>query len=72
MTVHTKPGFGAIIAEDLKNGGYGSAEEYIERAIQLLHEEQLGPMENRDEIAALIVAYKSCAWSTAARTCAES
>lgn len=42
----------AIIAEDLKNGGYESAEEYIERAIQLLHEEQLGPIENRDEIEA--------------------
>jgi putative addiction module CopG family antidote len=54
MTVHIRPEFEAIIAEDLKSGGYESAEEYIERAIQLLHEEQVLPIENSEEIAALI------------------
>ena len=54
MTVHIKPELEAIIAEDLKRGGYGSAEEYIESAIQLLHEEELGPIEDCDELAAMI------------------
>lgn len=45
MTVHKKLEFDAIISEDLKNGGYESVGEYIERAIQLLHEERLGPIE---------------------------
>jgi Arc/MetJ-type ribon-helix-helix transcriptional regulator len=54
MTVHIRPELEAIIAEDLKSGICESAEEYVERAIQLLHEERLGPIENRDEIAAQI------------------
>jgi Arc/MetJ-type ribon-helix-helix transcriptional regulator len=67
MTVHIKPEFEAIIAEDLKNGGYKSAEEYVERAIQLLHEEQLGPIENRDEIASQIESCESTESSTRLR-----
>jgi Arc/MetJ-type ribon-helix-helix transcriptional regulator len=54
MTVHIKPELEAIITADLKDGGYESAEEYVENAIKLLHEGQLGPIENRDEIAAQI------------------
>jgi hypothetical protein len=52
MTVHIRPEFEAILLEDAKSCGYGSAEEYIDRAVQLLHEERFGPIENRDEIAA--------------------
>jgi predicted transcriptional regulator len=54
MPVHIKPELEAIIAEDLKSGIDAPAEEYIERAIQLLHEERLGPIENRDAIEAQI------------------
>jgi Arc/MetJ-type ribon-helix-helix transcriptional regulator len=54
MTVHIKPELEAIVMADLKDGGFESAEEYIENAIQMLHEERLGPIENRDEIAAQI------------------
>lgn len=54
MTVHIRPELEAIISEDLKSGKYESLEDYIENAIQLLHEERLGPIENRAEIAAQI------------------
>lgn len=54
MTVHIRPEFEAILLEDAKSCGYESAEEYIERAILLLHEERLGPVEIRDEKAARI------------------
>jgi Arc/MetJ-type ribon-helix-helix transcriptional regulator len=54
MTVHIRPELEAVITEDLKSGIYESAEEYIGRAIQLLHEERLGPLENRAEISAQI------------------
>jgi Arc/MetJ-type ribon-helix-helix transcriptional regulator len=54
MTVHIKPELEAIIDEELKNGNCESAEEYVERAIQMLHEEQLWLLENRHEIAAQI------------------
>jgi Arc/MetJ-type ribon-helix-helix transcriptional regulator len=54
MTVHIKPELEAIMMADLKDGGFASAEEYIENAIQMLHEERLGPIENREEIAAMI------------------
>ena len=54
MTVQIRPEFEAILLEDAKSCGYEPAEEYIERAIQLLHEERLGPIENRAEKAARI------------------
>lgn len=54
MTVHIRPEFEAILLEDAKSCGYESAEEYIERAILLLHEERLGPVEIRGEKAARI------------------
>jgi putative addiction module CopG family antidote len=54
MTVHIKPELEALIAEDVKNGAYRSAEDYVESAIQLLHEEQRGRFENHAELAAQI------------------
>jgi Arc/MetJ-type ribon-helix-helix transcriptional regulator len=52
MTVHIRPELEAIIAEDLKSGGYESVDAYIENLIEARHSERLWLLENRDEIEA--------------------
>jgi antitoxin ParD1/3/4 len=40
MTIHLKPELEALIREDVKRGAYESVEDFIERAVQLLHDEE--------------------------------
>jgi antitoxin ParD1/3/4 len=40
MTIHLKPETEALIQEDLQRGQYSSADELVEEAVRLLHEEQ--------------------------------
>jgi len=40
MTIHLKPETEALIQEDLQRGQYSSADEFVEEAVRLLHEEQ--------------------------------
>jgi antitoxin ParD1/3/4 len=54
MTVHLKPELEALIKKDVQRGPYQSADEFVERAVQLLHEQEEWFSENQDEIAAKI------------------
>ena len=51
MTVHLKPELEAIIRADVDRGPYQSADEFVERAIQMLHEQEDWLARNRAEIA---------------------
>ena len=51
MTVHLKPELEAIIHADVDRGPYQSADEFVERAIQMLHEQEDWLARNRAEIA---------------------
>jgi putative addiction module CopG family antidote len=50
MTIHLKPEFETLIQKDLARGAYRSIEEFVERAVQLLHDEEALLHESRDAI----------------------
>jgi antitoxin ParD1/3/4 len=50
MTIHLKPELEAIIHADVDRGPYQSADEFVERAIQMLHEQEDWLARNRAEI----------------------
>jgi antitoxin ParD1/3/4 len=50
MTIHLKPEFEALIQKDVARGAYRSIEEFVERAVQLLHDEEALLHESRDAI----------------------
>jgi putative addiction module CopG family antidote len=54
MTVSLKPELEAMIQGDLERGPYRSVDEFVERAVRMLHEQEEWFAGNRDEIAALI------------------
>ena len=56
MTIHLKPELEALIqpAPDVQRGPYQSADEFVERAVEMLHEQEEWLAENRTEIAAQI------------------
>jgi putative addiction module CopG family antidote len=40
MTIHLKPELEALIQKDVDRGHYHSVDEFVERAVQMLHEEE--------------------------------
>jgi putative addiction module CopG family antidote len=40
MTIHLKPELEALIQKDVDRGRYQSVDEFVERAVQMLHEEE--------------------------------
>jgi len=40
MTIQLKPELEELIKQDLQRGSYQSIDEYVERAVQILHEEE--------------------------------
>jgi len=40
MTIHLKPELQALIQKDVDRGHYQSVDEFVERAVQMLHEEE--------------------------------
>jgi putative addiction module CopG family antidote len=40
MTVRLKPELDAMIQDDLERGQYQSVDEFVERAVQMLHEHE--------------------------------
>jgi putative addiction module CopG family antidote len=40
MTIHLKPELEALIQKDIERGPYRSVDEFVERAVQMLHEEE--------------------------------
>jgi antitoxin ParD1/3/4 len=56
MTIHLKPELEALIRQDVQRGSYQSADEFVEAAVQMLHEQEQWFADNRDDIAAKIEA----------------
>ncbi|HME10855.1 MAG TPA: type II toxin-antitoxin system ParD family antitoxin [Bryobacteraceae bacterium] len=54
MTIHLNPELEALIQSDVERGPYRSPDEFVERAVQLLHEQEQWLADNRDDIAAKI------------------
>jgi antitoxin ParD1/3/4 len=50
MTIHLKPEFEALIQKEVARGAYRSIEDYVERAVQLLHDEEALLHESRDAV----------------------
>ena len=40
MTIHLKPELEQLIQKDIERGAYQTVEQFVERAIQMLHEEE--------------------------------
>jgi putative addiction module CopG family antidote len=40
MTIHLKPELEALIKQDVERGSYRSADEFVEQAVQMLHEQE--------------------------------
>jgi antitoxin ParD1/3/4 len=54
MTIRLKPELETLIQRDVERGLYQSADEFVERAVVMLHEQEEWLAENRSEIAAQI------------------
>ena len=56
MTIHLKPEVEKLIEEHVKSGSYQSADEYVERAVRALHEEEEWLALSKAELNARIAA----------------
>jgi putative addiction module CopG family antidote len=56
MTIHLKPELEALIQQDVERGPYQSVDEFVQQAVQMLHEQEQLLADNRAEIAAKIEA----------------
>jgi putative addiction module CopG family antidote len=54
MTIHLKPELEALIQQDVERGPYRSPDEFVEQAVQMLHDQEQWFVDDRAEIAALI------------------
>lgn len=54
MAIQLKPELEALIQEDIAHGPYQSADEFLECAVHMLHNQERWLYENRDMIAAKI------------------
>jgi len=54
MTIHLDPELQALIQEDVERGAYRSADEFVARAVQMLHEQEQWIAEHRVDIAAQV------------------
>jgi len=54
MDIRLKPEMEEMIRRDVERGAYRSADEFVERAVALLHEEESWLAENGSEIRAKI------------------
>jgi antitoxin ParD1/3/4 len=63
MTVELRPELEDLVRQDLRAGVYGSVEEYVEKAVMLLHNQESWLLAHREEVAAQIEA----GWQAAER-----
>ena len=54
MAIQLRPELEEIVREDVQRGPYTSVDEYLERAVTMLHEQEAWMAVHRDEIAAKI------------------
>jgi putative addiction module CopG family antidote len=63
MNIHLRPELEAQIRQDIQHGPYQTVDEFVERAVSLLHEQEVWFASHRDEIAGKIEE----GWAAAAR-----
>ena len=54
MNVRLRPELEALIKQDVQRGAYQSVDEFVERAVAMLHEQEAWLAANRNEIKAKI------------------
>ncbi len=54
MEIRLKPELEELIKQDVQRGSYKTVDEFVERAVSMLHEQEAWLTENRVEIAAKI------------------
>jgi antitoxin ParD1/3/4 len=54
MTIHLKPELERLIQKGVERGPYKTADEFVERAVQMLHDQEEWLSVNRAEISAKI------------------
>jgi len=54
MTIHLKPELEQLIQKDVERGPYQTADEFVEQAVKILHEQEEWLSANRAEISAKI------------------
>jgi antitoxin ParD1/3/4 len=54
MEIRLKPELEELIRQDVQRGSYETLDEFVERALSMLHEQEAWLAENREEIAAKI------------------
>jgi putative addiction module CopG family antidote len=54
MDIHLRPELEEQIRQDIQRGPYQTVDEFVERAVSLLHEQETWFASNRDEIAGKI------------------
>lgn len=54
MNVRLRPELEKLIKQDVQRGAYQSVDEFVERAVSMLHEQEAWLAENRAEITAKI------------------
>jgi putative addiction module CopG family antidote len=50
MTIRLKPELESLVEADVARGSYRSVDEFVERAVELLHEQEEWLAANREEI----------------------
>ena len=54
MTIRLRPELEALIQKDVERGPYRSADEFVEQAVQMLHEQEQWLADHHTDIAAKI------------------
>jgi putative addiction module CopG family antidote len=54
MNIHLKPELEKLVEQDVRRGPYQTADEFVERAVVMLHEQETWLAEHAAEIAAKI------------------
>lgn len=54
MEIRLRPELEELIKQDIQRGPYGTVDEFVERAVSMLHEQEAWLADNRREIAAKI------------------
>jgi len=76
MVIHLTPELERLIQRDVERGPYETVDEFIERAVQMLHNQEEWLSGNRNHIAAKIdegyAAARSSAFSTPGETPSKS
>jgi antitoxin ParD1/3/4 len=54
MEIRLKPELEELIRQDVQRGSYETVDEFVERAVSMLHEQEAWLADNRKEIAAKI------------------